>query len=326
MPKISIIIPVYKAEKHIHRSVDSLLSQSFKDWECILVVDGSPDNSSLICQQYSQQDRRFITITKDNGGVSSARNAGLDAASGDYVTFLDSDDRLAQDALLKLYNSMDGSTEMAIIGAAFEDEGGNKTLWRVFEDRIVTKKDDYGLLLRYGTVWGKIYKSSIIVENGIRFNETICNGEDCLFFWNYLEAVNTICTSSYCGYYYYKPANVTTLTNSIGDAYKWFQSYKLLKGVFDEKIAGNYIINEEDLRALRLFIESLVRHALISAYSKGIKRSDRKEMFQKYKNELKKSYIYSPKSRKEYMLVSLPFALYDVVFMTINKMRSKTKA
>lgn len=326
MPKITIIIPVYKAEKHIHRSVDSLLSQSFRDWECILVVDGTPDSSSLICQQYSKRDSRFITIIKKNGGVSSARNVGLDAASGDYVVFLDSDDRLAQDALLILYNSMVGNAEMAILGASFEDEEGNKTLWRGFEDGKITKTDDYGSLLRYGTVWGKIYKRTIIVENGLRFNETICNGEDCLFFWNYLETVNTICTSSYCGYYYYKPTNVATLTNSMGDPYKWLQSYRLLKDEFDKKIFGNFMINKEDLRALHFFIASLARHALLSAYSMGIKRHDRKVIFQEYRGEVKNYCTKTRESIIEYILMSLPFALYDMICVMKNLIRRGAKS
>lgn len=92
MPKISVIVPVYKTEKYLFRCVDSLRNQTLKDIEIILVDDGSPDNCPEICDEYTRQDSRIRVIHKENGGVSTARNAGLDAAQGDYITFVDSDD------------------------------------------------------------------------------------------------------------------------------------------------------------------------------------------------------------------------------------------
>ena len=83
MPKVSIIVPVYKAEQYLHQCIDSILSQTFTDWQCILVDDGSPDGSRAICDEYAQKDARIQVIHKDNGGVSSARNVGLDVAQGD---------------------------------------------------------------------------------------------------------------------------------------------------------------------------------------------------------------------------------------------------
>lgn len=319
MPKISVVVPVYKAEKYIKRSIESLLSQTFCDWECILVVDGSPDNSGKICQYYSQRDSRFKTIIKENGGVSSARNVGLQVAIGEYITFLDSDDRLAINALYEYNKCMDEMTDIVAIGTAFEDDNGILRPWRTFRDRKLTKEDDCGLLLRYGSVCGKMYKRKTIIDNKIRFNETICNGEDCLFFWNYIEKASTIYTSSFCGYYYYKPGNVMTLTNSVGDPYKWLQSYRLLNKEFNDIILGEFKINSEDLQALRSFIASLARHALFSAYSKGIIRSDRKEMFLEYKKEFKYYHVHSLKCQIEDHLMSFPFVLFDALYMIKNK-------
>lgn len=318
MPKISIIIPVYKAEKHIKRSIESLLSQSFNDWECIFVVDGSPDNSVSICQRYSRNDSRFKTIIQENGGVSSARNAGLDVATGMYVTFLDSDDRLAQNALFELYKRMDDSTDLVVVGAAFEDESDNLKVWRKFEERKITRKDDCGLLLRYGTVWGKMYRRKTIVEKRIRFNETICNGEDCLFYWNYLENVNTISLSSYCGYYYYKPANVTTLTTATGDPYKWLQSYRLLKNEFYKKIVGEYTMNSDDLHALKSFIASLAHNAMRAAYSRRIEREDRRIIYLEYRKEYRYISKKTLRSQVENILMSMPFPVYDLIQTLIH--------
>lgn len=92
MTRISIVVPVYKAEKYLPRCVESLLSQTYRELEIILVDDGSPDNCPEICDGYAEKDGRVKVIHKENGGVSSARNAGLEAASGDYITFVDSDD------------------------------------------------------------------------------------------------------------------------------------------------------------------------------------------------------------------------------------------
>ena len=91
-PKISVIVPVYNVERYLRKCLDSIIAQTFSDWECICVDDGSPDNSGKILDEYAAKDKRFVIIHKENGGVSSARNAGLDMARGEYITFCDSDD------------------------------------------------------------------------------------------------------------------------------------------------------------------------------------------------------------------------------------------
>ena len=102
MPLISVIVPVYKVEPYLRECVDSILNQTFTDFELILVDDGSPDNCPAICDYYSEKDSRVIVIHKNNGGLSSARNAGLDIAKGEYISFVDSDDILNRDFLFIL--------------------------------------------------------------------------------------------------------------------------------------------------------------------------------------------------------------------------------
>ena len=102
MPKVSIIVPVYKAEQYLHRCIDSILSQSFTDWELILVDDGSPDSSGAICDEYVHKDARIHVIHKENGGVSSARNVALGRITSKWLTFVDSDDCLYPRALQRL--------------------------------------------------------------------------------------------------------------------------------------------------------------------------------------------------------------------------------
>ena len=99
MPKVSIIVPVYNAEKYLRECLDSIISQIFTDWECILVDDGSPDNSGEICNEYAKDDSRFRVFHVQNGGVSRARNIGLDNMSSEWVMFVDSDDAIAENTL-----------------------------------------------------------------------------------------------------------------------------------------------------------------------------------------------------------------------------------
>ena len=106
MPKISVIVPVYKVEKYIHRCVDSILAQTFTDFELILVDDGSPDNCGAVCDSYSLQDSRVRVIHKQNGGLSDARNAGMDIARGEFICFIDSDDFVHRDFCAVLYESV----------------------------------------------------------------------------------------------------------------------------------------------------------------------------------------------------------------------------
>lgn len=112
MPEISVIVPVYKVEKFIYRCVDSILNQTFSDFELILVDDGSPDSCPQICDEYAKKDSRIVVIHKENGGLSSARNAGLDKAVGEWISFIDSDDWIHKDCLLYLYNAAVDSNKL----------------------------------------------------------------------------------------------------------------------------------------------------------------------------------------------------------------------
>ncbi len=105
-PLISIIIPVYNVEQYLHRCVDSVLNQTYKNLEIILVNDGSPDNCPFICDEYAKKDKRIIVVHKENGGLSSARNAGLEIVQGEYISFIDSDDWIHENYIEILYKNL----------------------------------------------------------------------------------------------------------------------------------------------------------------------------------------------------------------------------
>ena len=120
MPEISIIVPVYKVEKYLRHCVDSILAQTFTDFELLLIDDGSPDNSGAICDEYAEKDNRVRVFHKENGGVSSARNLGLDNARGTYIMFCDSDDYVADNWAEKLYEFMNyNEANLSICGYNF---------------------------------------------------------------------------------------------------------------------------------------------------------------------------------------------------------------
>lgn len=143
MPKISVIVPVYKVEKYIHRCVDSILNQTFTDFELILVDDGSPDSCGAICDDYAAKDSRVVVIHQENGGLSTARNAGIDWAfansDSEWLTFIDSDDWIHQECLELLYNSAlthDVQISLCEMVRTREDKHTDRTLHNELSQKI----------------------------------------------------------------------------------------------------------------------------------------------------------------------------------------------
>lgn len=206
-PKISIIIPVYNVEQYLARCIDSILAQTFTDFELLLIDDGSKDNSGKICDEYAEKDDRIRVFHKKNDGVSSARNLGLDEASGDWVTFCDADDWVEEDFLLLFKDMM---LEGDLLSQGFHSfYEGNTDSYNVFEPTGLYSKSTFipfllttfqtGLL---GYVWCKAYKLEIINAHNIRFDNQIHLMEDLVFTLEYCQYINTINNSSKCLYQY----------------------------------------------------------------------------------------------------------------------------
>ena len=186
-PKISIIVPVYKAEKYLHRCVDSILAQTFTDFELLLVDDGSPDESGKICDEYADKDRRVRVFHKENGGVSSARNQGIEHALGEWLYFVDSDDMLFDYTLKELYSKTSNEID-SVIGGYIETDGVNclyKTeckkdmLWDYKTALLDFYTPLYGKFNGY--LWNRLFRHSVINQYRIRFSEQIYYKEDGLF-------------------------------------------------------------------------------------------------------------------------------------------------
>lgn len=211
-PEISIIVPVYNADRYLKNCISSILNQSFYNFELILINDGSKDCSGEICDNYASKDKRVKVIHKNNEGVSIARNIGIDMSKGKYIMFCDSDDVIEKDWCRSLYNLYTNNHNyVAVCGFNIINYRNNKSenIFKIFnKDKKINYlkvKDFYELydknLLNYP--WNKIYDAKIIKENKIKFEENITLGEDLLFNLKYFEFVKgDIVVLNECKYNY----------------------------------------------------------------------------------------------------------------------------
>lgn len=205
MPKISVIVPVYNTEKYLHRCIDSILSQTFTDFELLLINDGSKDNSGKICDEYASRDSRIRVFHKENGGVSSARNLGLDNAQGEWIAFVDSDDWVESHYLSVLFQ--DGKYDFVTC------------YWRLVNDDSykceIPKEEEYNgkseirkyldlNIAKISFPVCRLYRKEIISTYKLSFNEKIHCSEDALFNITYLKYVDSIKQVSNIAYNYEK--------------------------------------------------------------------------------------------------------------------------
>lgn len=175
MPEFSIIVPVYKTEAYLEKCISSILQQSFQDYEVILIDDGSPDRCPDICDYYKQLDARIKVIHKQNGGVSSARNAGLAIAEGEFIWFIDSDDYIGTDALQHLYEiKKKHRADLYVFNNYHINESFSGEINTFFEKYYFT------YILGFEP-WNKLYKRKIIQLNQMQFDIQETIGEDLLF-------------------------------------------------------------------------------------------------------------------------------------------------
>lgn len=217
MPLLSVIVPIYNSEHYLHKCIDSILSQSMSDFELILIDDGSVDSSGKICDEYAKKDTRIRVFHKENGGVSSARNLGLDNAQGEWIIFVDSDDWI-DDNLLVLLSAQ--SSEIDLILTSYYKH--NKITGEVYKESYPLSKkgtvdeilqNDGNLIIGFFTPWAKFYRRSIIEKYNLRFDILISSGEDTIFNFQYMKYVYFVQTFN-IAYYNWIEANGLTYKKS----------------------------------------------------------------------------------------------------------------
>ena len=182
-PLFSVIVPVYKTEKYLPKCIDSILNQTYNDFELILVDDGSPDSCPQICDKYAQSDSRIKVLHKKNGGVSSARNLGISVARGTYIWFVDSDDYIEPFSLQRLFDIQNSyNAELYVFN--------NRSVCELSTENIndFFRKYHFTYELGFGPC-NKLYKRDVIIENHLQFDTQETIGEDLLFNINYYKAI-----------------------------------------------------------------------------------------------------------------------------------------
>lgn len=197
--KLSIIVPIYKIEKYLNPCIDSVLKQSYKDYELILVDDGSPDNCGKICDEYAAKNNQIKVVHKENGGLSSARNAGTEVAKGEFLFFLDGDDFLEEESLKKLMDAINNTNADMYTFANFDyDEDGNKKLVTNISNKIFNSVNELykEMIKEVGyfkwEVWRYLFRRSVVEKNNLKARLDVKITEDCDFTNRYLQKVNSI--------------------------------------------------------------------------------------------------------------------------------------
>lgn len=208
-PIISVIVPVYNVEKYLHRCVDSILAQTFTDFELLLIDDGSTDNSGKICDEYAEKDKCVRVFHEKNGGASSARNIGIDYSRGEYIVFIDSDDYVAVNYLGDLITYAMDKNASLVLQSPIRIYSDNKMVFNHLDEFFYMGKNGLKAFIKdgflmYSEPHSKLFQSDIIKEYNILFPKGVIIGEDGIFLAQYLQYVENIFISDKHGYYYSK--------------------------------------------------------------------------------------------------------------------------
>ena len=215
-PVVSIIVPIYNSEQYLPQCLDSILSQTYTDFELLLVDDGSKDQSGAICDEYAMKDPRVRVFHKENGGVSAARNLALQEARGKYICFCDSDDEM-MDCYLQTLVSVEEKTDADMVVGSYRSYvvHTKRTHIIVLKDRTY-EKDKFGIMLydlrkkgSLGVPWNKLFKTNIIRDHHITFDITLDSYEDEVFNLEYLQYAGKVTSTSVIVYNYILRSNMS---------------------------------------------------------------------------------------------------------------------
>ena len=216
---ISVVVPVYNSAMYLDKCIQSILKQSYPNWELILVDDGSSDSSPSICDDFVRQDNRVRVVHIPNGGVSNARNVGIQRATGEYIAFVDSDDYVDKDFLEELVKGMEKNNSDLCVSPLSPEHLGSSFEIRIAPDYEKELLFLFQNFLLFGPMV-KLYRLEIIRNYQISFPKGISYGEDLLFNLDYLSVIDRICYINQCGYHY-----VLDNTESLSRKVRWNMFY-----------------------------------------------------------------------------------------------------
>lgn len=282
---VSVIIPVYQVEAYINRCIDSVLNQKYRELEVILVDDGSPDRCGFICDEYALKDNRIVVIHKENGGLSSARNAALDICKGEYIMFVDSDDYVEPDFCEEAVNAVEKNQVLCASFGYFEHVNSKMTTFCTSNPRIVSSKEAINSLIVsndviFNLTWNKIYHRSLF-EN-LRF-PIGRHFEDQGTTYKLVDLAGKIYVSSAVLYHYVRRGDSISQLDSVYTV----ESPKSIDDLFDLWYERLLFVKEKYPDLAPIEYEQLTKHVLRGL--RVLPRYEKKEMGKKFRRFLKEN-------------------------------------
>lgn len=323
---ISVIIPVYNSEKYLHKCIDSVLSQTYQDFELILVNDGSTDKSGAICDEYALKDERVKVFHKENGGVSDARNRGIDNAKGEWIVFIDSDDWVNKNYLKELIEDIkEKDVDFVIHG-----DLGNSNIYNTLknEEKVVLMFNKHDVfenlkISRNGYPVSKIYRLDIVNRFFIRFPLGINLHEDTMFVMQYTSKCNKILYRNKLNYIYQD-----NIDGSLSNQAKLdFKSSSLALKRINEIIINDFdVTNLTDFPTLRSTVLMFLNNSIRALYKNQNKRSDRIASYEKLHDYLKVEIGNSNSKANIFykIFMNKMFWLNDILLFFLYKTRLNT--
>ncbi len=302
MFELSVVVPVYKVEKYLSRCIESILNQDFCNFQLILVDDGSPDNCGTICDEYASKDNRIKVIHKENGGLSSARNAGIDISTSEYITFIDSDDYIHPcmfSSMLKGMKNHDADISICSY-LSTKENNAETTISNTFS--LIDKYESITRMnnIEFITAWGKIYKTKLFEK--IRYPVGKYHEDEFITYKLFYESNKIVFTEDKLYYYYVNPESI--IQSSFSE--KNLDSLD----VFKERIMFFEKKNEHELTKLSqktLMSRIMYCHQCISREKSLKNKSKLKQKALSYLDKTQKKEFISSLSSKQKMWANLFF-------------------
>lgn len=307
MALVSVIVPVYNIEKYIDKCIESIRNQDYSELQIILVDDGSTDESGRICDKHAKEDSRIQVLHKENGGLSDARNAGIEKATGKYIAFVDGDDEIAPYYIKTCVKEADTRNADLLIFdySEIEEASGRIDVWQMDfkRNKVTSLKNDPKLLLTTPSAWNKFYKRSLFEKNEIRFPIGRIF-EDLATTPQLMEQASRIVYLASPPLYYYKVRQGSIMrSNQFDRSYKnRKKAFEDIQSYFNKKTQGKY---QEELEYL-CFLHCFFIPSKEIIYNNGDEKflhMFREYAFEKYPNMLKNQYIKTELSKKDKILL-----------------------
>lgn len=315
---ISIIVPVYNAEKTLTRCIESIINQSYACWELFLINDGSTDSSPRICEEFAERDNRIKVISKVNGGVSSARNAALSLVTGEWLTFVDSDDWVEESYLENLLKYVSDTVDLVISYATICD--GRSSFREKYSSRMITR-DSFEEMFMYNDMnwhtspWGKLYRMTIIRQEKLNFCEGMHIGEDALFLYSFMLVSRNIFITEHTDYHYYAFMN-GSLTKRINTLHSELLSFQNIRYIVNRLFQERHIQDIKAVADLNWLVASYIQRVLNALYYNKVDFRDRMHTLCGLDLSFYITYIKPDtwyQSVLHYLLKVRFFLLYDII-------------